>query len=1224
MSQSTRSNDREDDSLSVPLLPQSIFDSDDANDVSISRSRKGCRVCWLFILPLCLVLIQFLKLPLATHVIRQTKMEFKAFRLSSPGLHSVVLSTRMSVPLSFPSQYLDVHLDSFLASVEYAGVEVGTLRLAPMDLSSGDSEAGIELPPSTLDITNMSHWAAFSTAMIHSLELKWTLRAPSLKIQLMRGLVSISNVPLVQEICMTGMNGLVQLDIASLTMDRYSTSRVVKANVLACLYNPSLVQIEPVGHLVCLEAFLVKKLNLSSSNDTTTTTIPVVSPLLSHDLALSQSSIMPSHVQCQHVGPLGYNAIELVGELVDPDISDSGQLIQQYAANRSTTLRIRACGGDTQLPVTDIKIYERALSTFTTTCDVHGLEHSLLSDLDVHRLVLDPESLTMSLESHVTIMNPLGAKSPIELYNPTSLSLSFSFDQHPDSDDPIAIDNNNDNHPIAITIGHLRLINGSHVFPNGSMLNDHEVRLPLTLARVPFQITNLNQWSRLLHEIMYGSTTIPLMRLSGESSVWTHIRAFPHVSRLALNHLPLSFDKLKWTGMNNFTQANVTIVRFTIQGSNTSGITEMTIQAKLYNPSIFQVPLNDIAFSVWNQDLVIGHITTSGITHLCALGWTTLDFTGRLDPPRDPTSSANLNAKTTRMFSQYLQNQENPMVIKFKSLNTSRVWFRQAFVPLALDTSLPGIGSNFSIFHDVPLVMSSMEIQFRQDLAMQLRFDVAGRLKLPPSLEHLDIDALVGLNGLSFDFGLEGRGGALTRVGRLEILETDAVLPISNYNRSSQSWTFGLSQFYPMSRVSRAGMSTLITQLVFASSKTSSVVLRLLNTSWINPVIVNSDLGQMHLRHIQASTSIHLSGMNQFRDAGVKILELDIVPSESSSVSESVEQQQHLRLKVRFSLVNPSVVAPDIESPLDFQLYSVGFDDDVRSYSMSYSEKPRQYRYVLGHLHVPRFHLECCGRPTVLQGSLELVETLENQVVLERFLSDFVSGYFTSTPALELAGSSSTSNVEVLKPMFHQFRLQVPVPTLARLFPTRAPTILVESQMYWSPDVLFHLDVEIPIVLELRNPFSAEITLVGSNLVLYPCRVQKPAEKEGLRTTCDSYSTQALARFQPQPFVPVTIPGHATSCFSCCRGKDCHTRPMCRPSKRENSSVMLDPVTTNPACMTAKVIHVFSLDIITSLVQLLSTTGLLMYVNGTLDIRIGTQYSGTIHFQQHDVNVHLR
>ena len=84
------------------------------------------------------------------------------------------------------------------------------------------------------------------------------------------------------------------------------------------------------------------------------------------------------------------------------------------------------------------------------------------------------------------------------------------------------------------------------------------------------------------------------------------------------------------------------------------------------------------------------------------------------------------------------------------------------------------------------MTITIYKIQFRQALVLQPRFDVAGRLKLPPSLEHLDIDTLVGLNGLSFDFGLEDDGSALTRVGRLEIPDTDVVLPISNCNRSSQ------------------------------------------------------------------------------------------------------------------------------------------------------------------------------------------------------------------------------------------------------------------------------------------------------------------------------------------------------------------------------------------------------------------------------------------------------
>lgn len=142
--------------------------------------------------------------------------------------------------------------------------------------------------------------------------------------------------------------------------------------------------------------------------------------------------------------------------------------------------------------------------------------------------------------------------------------------------------------------------------------------------------------------------------------------------------------------------------------------------------------------------------------------------------------------------------------------------------------------------------------------------------------------------------------------------------------------------------------------------------------------------------------------------------------------------------------------------------------------------------------------------------------------------------------------------------------------------------------------------------LELRNPFQETITITGADLELYPCKWQQGTEP----IVCLEYYKEALAHFSPIPFHPIRIPATTSSCFSCCLGEQCTV-------KRD----ALCPNALEGICMKANLTTVFSIEALWALIRS-ATSGLLMRVNGTVNVSIGS-YATNIFYAQDALLVHV-
>ncbi|CAK4103594.1 unnamed protein product [Aphanomyces euteiches] len=210
-----------------------------------------------------------------------------------------------------------------------------------------------------------------------------------------------------------------------------------------------------------------------------------------------------------------------------------------------------------------------------------------------------------------------------------------------------------------------------------------------------------------------------------------------------------------------------------------------------------------------------------------------------------------------------------------------------------------------------------------------------------------------------------------------------------------------------------------------------------------------------------------------------------------------------------------------------------------------------------------------------------VLDTLAVQVLINN--SVLGTAVMDNVTLVDIQGTVDSSPNPYLQMALSKLRLQSSVPTLAGLFP-ETPTLVALSKMY-RPSVwdLF----TVATALQVRNPFSHSIRVTAANLLLYPCENQNKDASGHL--VCTKYYASPLARFHPDEFEPMLIPGKTPEgCFTCCEGRDC------------GKHMKLCPGAIEGKCMKAKVeMTMWSLEVIRTLYATM-TTGLLMHVEGNL------------------------
>ncbi|CAI5730851.1 unnamed protein product [Peronospora destructor] len=492
---------------------------------------------------------------------------------------------------------------------------------------------------------------------------------------------------------------------------------------------------------------------------------------------------------------------------------------------------------------------------------------------------------------------------------------------------------------------------------------------------------------------------------------------------------------------------------------------------------------------------------------------------------------------------------------------------QEALMGLTIGTSFPGVGKGFQMISKIK--MNQLDVILDEfppgerrpttNTRMQVRADMKASVKMPHS-----IGIPLQISNLSIAVTLENKNNQ--QLGSLV-----SARETCEFNQTDHgAFLLNMSHYYPIDFNNNGDVRRMSSFIEDLLTNNGSIMMRLKSDIGANQGAfpdIGTRMGMLALRNIPVDGAPLIPAMDSFRHPPVKILNIDIQQGSKQSMVMSME----------FSLQNPSVVLVK----LGLLVLDVFFDG-VR----------------MGSAKISDFSLNCCGKLTILRGSFEYKPLPSDLATAERFLSNFVSGYFTHGAAQEIAikGSAESTPLDLLQPALKVLSIPSKLPTLAEMFPSM-PTLVISSLLYIPP--IFHL-AQIPTSLELRNPFSESIMVTAIDMELYPCEDQILGDDGKL--VCKKYFDDSLARFAPAVFHPIFIPANTNSCFSCCRGSRC------------SDHVKLCPHASVGKCMNAAVQSLLSPEAIATIIHTLAG-GLLMRINGTIGASIG-DYATHLFYQQ--------
>lgn len=861
----------------------------------------------------------------------------------------------------------------------------------------------------------------------------------------------------------------------------------------------------------------------------------------SKDTSLPVADDQPSHPYCAALRgekdmSKGYNLLELRGEMLGVNSDAISGLITKYLSNASAALTVVTC--DPQ--ATSVDLYNRAMHNLTIASSLPPQKEPLVGSMFFQGISLHaPEAGRSNEMLRLDTAVKVEATSPLGPHSVLTIT-----------DVRMQVDLVGAN----VALGSLSTVSVDVL--DGKLAGRSNISVDC-LTELAF-VGKGQPFGEFVRSSVVQDK-IPLT-LAGHMDVVCH----GALGTLKLPGLPLH-STVMLNGMNNF--RGVTVENFQLPG--TGGSKEhgepIHAQIRIRNPSVFSVSIGTLGMELGLTEPRETFGSLRGTMNLSP-GANELTMEGQLNPATD--AAGRTSKAVAGFFSRYLAGNSSQLVAKITDTQYSAcIWMQEALVGLTIFTTFPGVSKGFQMISNIQMKQLDVildeappgERRPTTNTRMRVRTDLKAKVKMPDSI-HIPLQ----ISNLSVALTLENVHGV--HMGSLtSSRETCA------FNQSDDgAFRFNMSRFYPIGFKERedvSGMSDFIERLL---TNNGSIMMRLAsdvhNTEGAFPD-VETRMGMLALSNVPVRGEPLIPAMDSFCHPPVKILSIDILQGSKSSMVMTME----------FSLQNPSVV----QTKLGSLVLDVFFEGAK-----------------MGSASINDFNLNCCGKTTVLKGSFEYNPRASDLATAEKFLSNFVCGYFTQGAAQEIAikGSEASTSLDLLQPAMKSLTIPSKLPTLAELFPTK-PTLVTSSLLYIPS--LFHL-TRIPTALELRNPFSESITVTKVDLELYPCEDQVTGRDGSL--SCKKYFADMLARFAPAAFEPIFIPASTDGCFSCCQGAHC------------DEHVAMCPHGSVGQCMSADVQSFLSPEAIATIIHSL-TGGLLMRVNGTIGASIG-DYATSLFYQQ--------
>lgn len=391
----------------------------------------------------------------------------------------------------------------------------------------------------------------------------------------------------------------------------------------------------------------------------------------------------------------------------------------------------------------------------------------------------------------------------------------------------------------------------------------------------------------------------------------------------------------------------------------------METKISIWNPSLFAVSIGklDMQLSLGDQSAeVFGQL--HGLMNL-APGQNLLEIDGQIEPKLDLHGQA--SKSIAEFFSKYLRGKDSKIAVTITGFQYANcVWITTALRDLRINTIFPGVASGFELLtgidmHQLDVVLEEKAIDQRlfgeSNTKMLVRTDLKANVKMPASI-HIPLS----IPNVSVMLSMENE-----RSQSIGLLRSER--ENCTYNQSAGgSFRLNMSQFYPIDFVNdseRKGMADFITDLL---NKNGSIVMRLSSdpAEWDQGAFpdIQTRMGMLALSHIPITGAPLIPAMDSFKHPPVKIMSIDII----SGLPKSMV------LLLSFAITNPSVVQTALGG-----LNLIVMFENAR----------------MGVATVKDFKLKCCGQSTILAGTFEFQPQSADIATSRKFLSNFVSGYFT-------------------------------------------------------------------------------------------------------------------------------------------------------------------------------------------------------------------------------------
>jgi len=284
------------------------------------------------------LVMKFGGMSLAKKAIKNTDMEVQRMELIDPKNMSFV----------FKEIQLNIHSKSmFHATMQPAnmsilinGQTIGYFTTNAMDVKKGNNKQ--ILNNALLTIQELDAWIAFSTQLVHGDNVTITLKGYiDMDVHFLWGM-HIPQVPVEKELILEGMRGLKTLFITKFELSTM--------NADTCIYNPSIVVMEPIGASCMLVHYPANILEKNSMAKIVTGV----------EQTLSVGKNDRSHPTCAKKGAAyeyGYNLLQYNGTLLAENATYASEMLSKYVANQPVDISVTSCSPG----ATSITLYNPAM-----------------------------------------------------------------------------------------------------------------------------------------------------------------------------------------------------------------------------------------------------------------------------------------------------------------------------------------------------------------------------------------------------------------------------------------------------------------------------------------------------------------------------------------------------------------------------------------------------------------------------------------------------------------------------------------------------------------------------------------------------------------------------------------------------------------------------------------------------------------------------------------------